>query len=80
MNKVERSTMARCMFVVGPAGTDAAKTRNVYLKDGRVLVAHMFQPDGPKCGYKFRIIGRQHASSLYYKTMTKACLSLGAVL
>lgn len=72
--------MKACMFVAGPAGNDKARTRNIYLKDGRRLVGIIFEPDGKGLGYKFKKLNRDHASSVVYKTIRQAKEGLGSVL
>lgn len=72
--------MKACMFVAGPAGHDKSRTRSVYLKDGRRLVGIIFEPDGKGLGYKFKKSGRDHASSVVYKTVKQAKEGLGSIL
>lgn len=78
--RVKRTTMNRFQFVAGPHVGDKARTRPIYLKDGRRLLGHVFLPDGPGLGYKFRLLGRTHASKLRYRTITLACLAMGEIL
>jgi hypothetical protein len=66
------------MLVVGKP--DFKKKRPVYLKDGRRLVGYIFSPDGPKLGYKFRPLGRDHASKDRYRTISEAAIAIGELL
>ena len=64
--------MKACMFVASPAGGDKARTRKIYLKEGRRLVGHIFEPDGRGLGYKYKRLGRKHASSKTFSTIKQA--------
>jgi hypothetical protein len=68
------------MFVASPPAKDAARTRKVYLKEGRRLVGHIFLPDGQGAGYKYRKLGRTHASSVRFPTIKAAKEGLGSQL
>jgi hypothetical protein len=73
--------MKACMFVASPPKKgDKAKTRKVFLKEGRRLVGYIFLPDGPGNGYRFQLLGRTHASSMRYRTVKLAKDGMGAVL
>jgi hypothetical protein len=72
--------MKACMFVATPAGSDKARTRKIYLKEGRRLVGVVFEPDGKGLGYKYKRLGRDHASSRTYRTVKQAKEGLGSIL
>jgi hypothetical protein len=61
------------MFVAGKAKRgDKARTRPVWLKDGRRLIGYIYEPDGVGGGYVYKMLGRTHASAKRYPTI-KAC-------
>lgn len=72
--------MKASMFTAGKAASDRARTRNVYLKDGGVLVGRIFEPDGKGAGYKFLKLGRDHPSAKRYRTIRECKEGLGASL
>ena len=72
--------MKACMFVASPAGSDKARTRKIYLKEGRRLVGVVFEPDGKGLGYKYKKLGRDHASSKTFSTIKQAKEALGGIL
>lgn len=72
--------MNRYMFVVGKPGSDKAKTRRVYLKDGRKFVGYVFLPDGIAGQYAWRLPWMDHMAKGRHKTIKLACLAMGAKL
>lgn len=68
------------MLVASPPKGDSARTRRIFLKDGRKLVGYIFLPDGKGAGYKFRLPNRTHASSKRYRTIKEAKEGLCGVL
>jgi hypothetical protein len=69
-----------CMFVAGPHKGDSARTRPVYLKDGRKLLGYIFEPYGKGAGYKYKKLGRNHASVKCFSTIRLAKEGLGSIL
>jgi hypothetical protein len=69
------------MLVASPAKEgDPSRARKVFLKEGRRLVGEIFLPDGMGCGYRFRRLGRAHASSMRYPTIKAAKEGLAKIL
>lgn len=72
--------MIRTEFVVAKKHANKARTRDVILRSNGRKVGIIFEPYGAKAGYKFHIVGRDHASALRYSTIKKAVLAMGDAL
>lgn len=68
------------MFVASPHKGDAARTRKIFLKDGRKLVGYVFEPYGKGAGYKYKKLGRTHASVKCFSTIRLAKEGLASIL